>query len=638
MFRFTRNSSCKKHFFAPATCNMRILAIVLFSTGVLTAQDWPYYGGDAGGTKYSPLKQISRANVAGLEVAWTYHTGDVSDGTKYPSRSAFEATPLMIGGIVYVTTPFNRLIAIDGDTGREIWAFDPKLNKDLPYNLFINRGAAYWAHGKDRRLFFGTLDGRLFSIDAATGKPVEGFGKHGSMDLRIGVAEKEPRRGYGMTSPPAVYKDLVICGSLTADGEPHGPLGDVRAFSAKTGKLVWTFHTVAKPGEFGNDTWAPDSWKDRAAVNAWSILSVDETEGIVFLPLTSPAVDLYGGDRKGSGLFGDSLVALDANTGKRLWHYQTVHHNLWDYDLPAQPSLVYVVRNGKIIPAVAQVTKTGFVFVFDRHTGKPLFDVEERSVPASEVPGEQAAISQPFPLKPPPFARQSMQPDELTDVTPESRAYCAKLMAGAVFGTLYTPVGLKPTVLFPGTNGGANWGGASFDPQSRTLYVNSMDVGMLFHMVKRPEGSEIPYRAQGSGSPSSRFWDQNLNPCQKPPWGNLTAIDLDNGTFRWRSVLGVVDDLVAKGLPPTGAPNIGGSIVTAGGLVFIGATNDSRFRAFDKDNGKELWVTKLPASAHATPMTYVGKKTGKQFVLIAAGGGNKYNKNYSDSLVAFSLP
>jgi quinoprotein glucose dehydrogenase len=276
--------------------------------------------------------------------------------------------------------------------------------------------------------------------------------------------------------------------------------------------------------------------------------------------------------------------------------------------------------------------------VFDRYTGKPLFDIEERGVPPSEIPGEKAWGSQPFPLKPPPFARQSMSVEELTDVTPESRAYCAKLMDGAVLGTLFTPIGLKPTVLFPGTNGGANWGGGSFDPETRTFYVNSMDVGMLFRMVKRPEGSEIPYRAQGSGSPSSRFWDQKLNPCQKPPWGHLTAIDLDKGEFRWRSVLGVVDELLANGLPPTGAPNIGGSIVTAGGLVFIGATNDSRFRAFDKESGKELWTTRLPASAHATPATYLGKKSGKQFVVIAAGGGNKYNDTFSDTLVAYSLP
>ena len=287
---------------------------------------------------------------------------------------------------------------------------------------------------------------------------------------------------------------------------------------------------------------------------------------------------------------------------------------------------------------MAQVTKTGFTFVFDRLTGKPLFDIEERPVPKSEVAGEAAWPTQPHPVKPPPYARQSFSPDELTNVTPESRAYCSKLIEGAAFGNLFTPIGSKPTILFPGTNGGANWGGASFDPETHTLLVNSMDVGMLYRMVKRPEGSQIPYRPQGLGTPNSRFWDQNLNPCQKPPWGHLTAINLDTGEFRWRSVLGVVDALLAKGIAPTGTSNLGGSLVTAGGLVFIGATNDRRFRAFDKDTGKELWATPLPASAHATPMAFLGRKTKKQFVVIAAGGGNKYNNDYSDALVAFSLP
>jgi quinoprotein glucose dehydrogenase len=297
-----------------------------------------------------------------------------------------------------------------------------------------------------------------------------------------------------------------------------------------------------------------------------------------------------------------------------------------------------VRKNGKLIDAVAQVTKTGFTFVFDRATGEPIFPIEEVPVPKSEIPGESAWPTQPKPVKPPPYQRQSMTPDELTNVTPESRAFCSKLAEGAVFGPIFTPIGFKPTVLFPGTNGGANWGGGSFDPDTHTLYVNSMDVGMIYHMVARPEGSEIPYRNQGSGSPNSRFWDPDLNPCQQPPWGALTAIDLDQGTFRWRSVLGVVDPLMERGLPPTGAPNLGGSLVTAGGLVFIGATNDSRFRAVDKDSGKELWTTRLPASAHATPMTFKGAKTGRQFVVIAAGGGNKYNKTFSDSLIAFALP
>jgi quinoprotein glucose dehydrogenase len=616
----------------------RCLTVAALVASLAPAQEWPAYGGDPGGTKYSSLKQINRANVTTLKPAWTYHTGDVSDGTAWPVRSAFETTPLVIDGVLYLTTPFNRVIALEADTGKELWAFDPKLDREKPHNLFINRGAAYWSDGKAKRIFLGTLDGRLFSLDAATGKPDDNFAEAGHVNLRAGVADKSPNRVYGMTSPPAIYKNLVICGSITSDGEPQGPLGDVRAFDARSGKLAWTFHTVPRKGEFGNDTWEGDSWKDRAAVNPWSILSVDTERGIVYLPLTSPAVDFWGGDRKGQNLFGDALVALDAATGKRLWHFQTVHHNLWDYDLPAQPNLVTVTRDGKPVAAVAQVTKTGFTFLFDRVTGKPLFEIEERPAGKSEVEGEQAWPTQPHPLKPPPYARQGMRPDELSNVTPESHAYCAKLAEGATFADIYTPVGLHKTVLFPGTNGGANWGGASFDPETHTLYVNSADAGMILQMVKRPEGSLIPYRTQGFGSPNSRFWDENLYPCQKPPWAFLTAIDLDKGEFRWRSVLGVVDELTAKGVPQTGADNIGGSMVTAGGLVFIGATNDARFRAFDKDSGKELWVTRLPASAHATPMTFQSKKTGKQYVVIAAGGGNKYNKTFSDSLIAFALP
>ena len=609
----------------------------MLGAAALPAQDWRYWGGDAGGQKYSKLKQINRSNVAGLKVAWRFKTGDVSDGKRIPVRTAFETTPLMADGVLYFTTPFARLIALDPESGKQLWAFDPKLDLERAANLHINRGAAYWTNGKQKRLYYGTLGGRLYSIDATSGKTVDGFGEGGSIDLRVGVADKFPDKAYGMTSPPAIYRNLVICGALTADGEPQGPAGDVRAFDVNTGKLVWTFHTVARPGEYGGDTWAKDAWKDRAAANAWSVLSVDEQRGMVFLPLTSPATDLYGGDRKGQGLFGDSVVALDAATGKRVWHFQTLHHNIWDYDLPAQPVLVSTLRDGKQVPAVAQVTKTGFMFLFDRATGKPLFDIVERPVPASETPGEEAWPTQPVPVKPPPFARQSMRADELTNMSPESRAYCAKLFEGAVFGGLYTPIGLKPTVLFPGTNGGTNWGGASFDPETRTLYVNSMDAGMLMRMEKRPDGSVIPYRSRGLGSPNSRVWDTNLWPCQQPPWGHLTAIDIDKGEFRWRSVLGVVDELIAKGFPPTGSPNLGGSVVTAGGLLFIGATNDSRFRAFDKDSGAELWVTRLPASAHANPMTYEGPRNRKQYVAIAAGGGNKYNTTYSDELIAYAL-
>jgi len=605
---------------------------------LLTAQEWPHYSGDAGASKYSPLDQINRSNVTQLRIAWTYHTGDSSDGSQHPARSAFECTPLVVDGVLYLTTAFSRLIALEAETGKQLWTFDPQLRRDRNYNLFINRGAAFWSSGKDKRLFLGTLDGRLFAVDAGSGKPVPSFGNGGWIDLRRGAANDFPSAGYGITSPVTVYRNVVITGALASDGEPQGPSGDIRAFSARTGKPVWRFHTVPRPGEFGNNTWEGDSWKGRGGANAWSIMSLDAERGIVFVPLTSPASDFYGGDRKGQNLFGDSLVALDAATGKRLWHFQTIHHDLWDWDLPAQPNLVSVRRSGKEIPAVAQVTKTGFVFLLDRLTGKPLFEVEERPVPQSQVAGEQTWPTQPFPLKPPPFARQTMTWDELTDVTPQSREECKKLIEGAVTGPMFRPIGMEYTVMFPGTNGGANWGGASYDPASGLLFVNSMDVAALYKMTSRPAGSKLPFRVIGRGTQNSRFWDSNLYPCQKPPWGALTAIDLNEGKFRWRVTLGVIDELVARGIPPTGTSNLGGSIVTAGGLVFIGATNDSRFRAFDRDTGKELWVTRLPASAHATPMTFLGRNGGKQFVVIAAGGGNKYNKTYSDALVAYSLP
>lgn len=611
--------------------------LILFALGLaLPAQDWPSHGNDSGGMRHSPLKQITPANVARLQVAWTYHTGDRSDGKAHPVRSAFEATPLVVNNVLYVTTPFCRLIALDAETGRELWVFDPQLDRDGPYSLYINRGAAYWTDGTRQRLFFGTLDARLFSIDAVTGKPDPEFGQGGWIDFRQGVADDHPSRAFGLTSPPSVYKDLVICGSLASDGDPLGPSGDIRAFDARTGRVRWRFHSVPRAGELGNDTWVKESWQGRGGVNAWSLLSVDDARGLVFVPLTSPATDRFGGDRHGANLFGNSLVALDAATGKRVWHYQTIHHDLWDWDLPAQPVLVTVRRNGRLVPAVAQVTKTGFVFLFHRETGEPLFPIEERPVPPSDVPGEAAWPTQPHPVKPPPFARQSMTAGELTTVTPESRRYCEKLIENAILGALFTPIGTRKTIVFPGTNGGANWGGASFDPATHTLYVNSMDVGMIQQMV--PRQGTIPYRSRGFGTVDSRFWDPQLLPCQQPPWGHLTAIDLNGGEFRWRSVLGVVDALVAKGLPPTGAPNLGGSLVTAGGLVFIGATSDSRFRAFHKLTGKELWGARLPASAHASPMTFAGKRTRKQFVVIAAGGGNDYNATVSDALIAFALP
>ena len=616
---------------------MRYL-LLLATIALSHAQQWPTWGGDPGGQKYSPLKQITRANVAKLTPAWTFHTGEISDGKTLLMRTAFETTPLVVDGVMYLTTPFNRVVAVEPETGKQLWSFDPDIDKTKSANLFISRGCSYWTDGKIKRILHGTQAGRMYSIDAATGKPDPAFGANGSIDLRPGVADKFPDRGYGVTSPPVVFKNLVITGAWVSDGDPQGPSGDVRAFDIRTGKLAWTFHTVPRPGEFGNDTWAGDSWKDRGGTNVWSVMSLDEKRGLVFLPLTSPSPDYYAAGRKGANLFGDSVVALNAATGQRVWHFQTIHHNIWDYDLPAQPARVTVKRDGKVIDAVAQVAKTGYTFLFERATGKPIFPIEEAPVPASDVPGEAAWPTQPRPTKPPPFARQSMKPEELTNVTPESRKFCEEILKGAQLKPIFTPIGLQTTVLFPGTNGGTNWGGASFDPETRTLYVNSMDVGMVFRQEPRPEGALVPYRNRGVGTNSSRFWDPNLFPCQQPPWGHLTAIDLDKGEFRWRIPLGEYDELTKKGIAPTGTPNLGGSLVTAGGLVFIAASNDSRFRAFDKDTGKKLWETRLPASGHANPMTFYSAKTGKQYIVIAAGGGNKYNNTYSDSLMVFTLP
>src|SRR5437899_943730 len=444
------------------------------------AAEWRSWGGDPGGSRFSSLADIDRTNVSRLRRLWTYHTGERQEGTR---PVALECTPLVVGGVLYLSTPSNRVVALDDETGAEIWRFDP--HATAPKRRFqAHRGVAYWegttASGeRQRRILSGTYNGRLFVLDAETGQPARDFGEGGSIDLKIGVAERWPASEYAVTSPPAVYRDLVITGAAVPEGPGLAPSGALRAFDVRSGRQVWRFDTVPGPGELGHDTWEGDSWRDRTGVNVWSIMSVEPERGLVFLPTGSPAYDFYGGDRRGQNLFANSLVALDAATGRRVWHFQIVHHDVWDYDLPAQPVLVDLVRGGRRIAAVAQVTKMGLVFVFDRSTGTPVFPVEERPVPRSPVAGESTWATQPFPTAPPALSRQSVAREGLNRVTPESARECAALFDELKRGPAYIPYGVDLTLVLPGTLGGATWSGASFDPTTGYLYVNTNETGAV---------------------------------------------------------------------------------------------------------------------------------------------------------------
>ncbi|HET7697627.1 MAG TPA: pyrroloquinoline quinone-dependent dehydrogenase [Vicinamibacterales bacterium] len=611
-------------------CARAALAILLLCTCLdgrarTRTGEWRSYGYDPGGSRYSPLDQVRRDNVSRLAQAWVYHHGEpaAAPGREGP---AFESTPLMIGDLLYFTSPRGRVIALDAESGAERWTFDPRLT--AAQGAPRHRGVAYWEAGRDRRIFVGTHDGRLIALDASTGRPRAAFGDRGQIQLDARLS---------LRSPPAVFKHLVIVGSAAPEFPASGPSGDVRAFDARTGRQVWEFHTIPRPGEPGHDTWEAGAWRGRTGANVWSMMAVDDVRGLVFLPIGSASYDFYGGDRRGQNLYASSIVALDAATGRLRWHFQTVHHDLWDFDVPAQPVLVSVEHDGRRVDAVAQVSKTGFVYLLERETGRPLFPIEERPVAASTVPGEAAWPTQPFPLKPPALARIApLTRDDLSDVTPEARQYCEALFDRVVSGGLFTPHGEKLTLVFPGNLGGASWSGAAFDPGSGYLFVNVNELGAVGEMRKLASGG---YR-RGSDLPRgeyARFWDERRWPCQKPPWGTLNAVNLHDGSIAWRVPLGMVEALAAKGMKDTGTPNLGGAIVTAGGLVFIAGSNDARMRAFDARTGAVLWEAALPASGHATPMTYLGPRSGTQFVAIAAGGGGYLSSTHADALVAFTL-
>lgn len=596
-------------------------ALLLLAATALAPTDWPSYGNDPGAMRFSPLRQIDQTNVERLKPAWTFRTG----------QPGSEAVPIVVNGVMYVTAP-DGVYALVPETGELLWKHDAK-----PVAL---RGLAYWpGNGAlHSRLFVGNGH-HLLALDVTTGRPAPGFGNEGRVDLKPGVLGDLQDGQYAVQSPPAVFGDVVITGSSNGEGSPStGLYGDIRGWDAKSGALLWTFHTVPRPGETGAESWPSGAWKNRSGTNVWGFFTVDEKRGIVYAPLGAPTSDFYGADRVGDNLYGNSLVALDARTGKKLWHRQLVHHDIWDYDLSAPPALFDIHRNGRIIPAVAEITKMGLLFVFDRVTGEPVYGLEERAVPQTAIPGEVTSKTQPFPLKPPPLARNTLSLEDMYNRSPEHARFCQELFETNQMriGPPYTPLPLEGNALFfPSTLGGGNWGGVSVDPSLGFLFVNVMNVAQWGHMEKH--GAE--YVRTSDYGPYARFWNRETRiPCQNPPFGEMIAVNLASGEIVWRSPLGRIDALEAIGVHGSGTLNLGGSIATAGGVLFIGATNDSRFRAFDSKTGKVLWEVKLEASGHSSPLTYMGRD-GRQYVaLMASGGGGFLGGGISNSLVAFALP
>ncbi|HYU09008.1 MAG TPA: pyrroloquinoline quinone-dependent dehydrogenase [Gemmatimonadales bacterium] len=616
--------------------------------------DWPAYGRDPGGARFSPLTQITRANVAQLQVAWTYHTGmpDMANMSHRPP--ALEVTPIVVDGAMYVITPTGIVTALDPATGTERWRYDAGVNPHRGYGDFASRGVSFWRDTRaapgatcGRRIFAATIDARLTALDAATGKPCPDFGSEGVIDLRKGLRVAPGEFAfYEVTSPPAIVGDVVITGSAIADNTNLAPAsGEVRAWDARSGALRWTFDPIPQDSmDPAFKTWQHWSAPRTGGANVWSVIVADPARDLVFLPTTSPAPDYYGGQRVGENRYANSIVALRASTGQMVWHFQTTHHDIWDYDNAAPPALATVTRGGVQVPVVIQVPKTGMMYVLERTTGKPVFTVEERPVPASSVPGEQASATQPFTAVTPPLSPLQYSANEAWGPTPEAQAACRELLASLRNDGPFTPPSLQGTLVVPGNIGGAAWGGVAID-EGRSIAVVPTNRIPAWVQLFRAEGFNWDsMRTSDAGRGLTDFEYTRMRgtpyimrrrlimgpaqlPCTPPPFGALVAVSLQNGGISWTVPLGTMG-----GFP--GSPNLGGPIATAGGVVFIGATLDRAIRAFDVETGRELWKADLPAGARATPMTY--EAAGRQFVVIAAGGGGPFGAG--DAIIAFALP